>query len=58
MVAKRKEIERIELRRNGGGLEKVRLNVPEEESGGAIILGEGPGATPKIIEILKELGVV
>jgi electron transfer flavoprotein beta subunit len=58
MVAKRKEIERIEPQRNGGGLEKVRLRVPEEESGGAIILGEGPGATPKVVEILKELGVV
>jgi electron transfer flavoprotein beta subunit len=58
MAAKRKEIESIKPQRNGGGLQKVRLRVPEEESGGAIILGEGPGAAPKVIEILKELGVV
>ncbi len=58
MMAKRKEIEHIEPERNGGGLQKLRLRVPEEENGGAVILGEDREAVPKVIEILKELGVV
>jgi electron transfer flavoprotein beta subunit len=43
---------------NGGGLEKVRLKIPREEHSGAEILGEGPATAPKIVEILKELGLV
>lgn len=58
MMAKRKEIEHIKPERNGGGLQKVRLIVPEEENGGAVILGEGAAAVPRVVEILKELGVV
>jgi electron transfer flavoprotein beta subunit len=58
MTAKRKEIERMEPQQNGDGLKQVRLRVPEEEGGGGVILGQGPGAAPKVVEILKELGVV
>lgn len=56
--AKKATIERIEPQRNEGGLEKVRLTVPAEKHKGAEILGEGPEAAPKIVEVLKELGVV
>ncbi len=58
MIAKRKEVERIAPHWNAGGLEKKRLTVPEEDVGGAVILGEGPSAAPKMVEVLKELGVV
>jgi electron transfer flavoprotein beta subunit len=58
MKARRQTINRIEPQRNGGGLEKVRIKVLQEEHSGAEILGEGPGAAPKIVEILKELGVI
>lgn len=58
MMAKRKEIKYIEPHRNSGeGLSKVRLRVPEEDDGGAEILGDGPAAAPKVVELLKELGV-
>ncbi len=58
MAARRKEIERSEPRGEGDGLEKVRLRVPQEEGGGAEILGEGPAAAPKVAELLRELGVI
>jgi electron transfer flavoprotein beta subunit len=56
--AKRAKIERIEPQRNEGGLAKVRLKVPTDLSTGAEILGEGPEAAPKIVEVLKKAGVV
>jgi electron transfer flavoprotein beta subunit len=58
MKARKQTINRIEPQRNGGGLEKVRIKVLQEEHSGAEILGEGPEAAPKIVEILKELGVI
>lgn len=58
MIAKRKEIERITPQWNGGGLEKIRLKKPEEEETQVQILGEGPEAVPKVVEVLKELGVI
>lgn len=59
MMAKRKEIKYIEPHYNGsGGLRKVRLRVPEEDDGGAEILGEGPEAAPKVVDLLQELGVL
>jgi electron transfer flavoprotein beta subunit len=41
-----------------GGQTKVRLNRPEEKVSETIILGEGPEAAPKVIELLKELGLM
>jgi electron transfer flavoprotein beta subunit len=58
LKAKKKVIERRQPQWNKGGLEKVRLKIPEEHEGGVEILGEGPQAAPKIVEILKKLGVV
>ena len=58
MRAKRKPITRIEPVQSGGGLEKVQLQVPVEEDSRAQILGDGPDAAPKVVGILKELGLV
>ncbi len=58
MRAKRAKIERIEPAQNEDGLEKIRLKVQTEQSTSAEILGEGAQATPKIVEILKKVGVV
>lgn len=58
LKAKKKEITRIEPQRNGGGPEKIRLKVPQEQSNEAVILGEGPEAAPKVVEILKKVGVL
>jgi electron transfer flavoprotein beta subunit len=39
-------------------LEKLRLVVPEGEGKQAEILGEGPSAAPKVVEVLQEIGVL
>ncbi len=58
LKAKKKPVDRIEPQRNGGKLKMVKLMNPKEEVSQADVLGEGPGAAPKIVEILKEMGVV
>ena len=56
--AKKAEIKRIVPQKIEEGLQKVRLKVPAEESNQALILGEGAEAAPKVVDILKELGMV
>jgi len=56
--AKKAQIERIKPQKIEGGLTKIRLKVPEEQSTGAEILGKGPEAAPKVVEILQKIGVV
>ncbi len=58
LKAKKKEIERVEPQWNAGGPVKIKLKVPVEQLGGAAILGEGPGAAPKVVEIFQKIGVV
>jgi electron transfer flavoprotein beta subunit len=56
--AKKAEIERLTPERRADGLEKVRLLVPQEEAKTVEILGDGPGAAPRVAELLRELGLV
>jgi electron transfer flavoprotein beta subunit len=56
--AKKAEIERVTPERRADGLEKVRLLVPQEEAKTVEILGDGPGAAPRVAELLRELGLV
>jgi electron transfer flavoprotein beta subunit len=56
--ARRKPIERIEMERRRGGLEKVRLLIPEGQGRQVEILGHGPDAAPRVIEVLRGLGVL
>jgi electron transfer flavoprotein beta subunit len=56
--AKKTEIERISPDRRAGGLAKVRLALPVEEAKTVEILGDGAGAAPRVVEVLRELGVV
>jgi electron transfer flavoprotein beta subunit len=39
-------------------LEKVKLDLPPQEAGTATVLGTGAEAAPKVIEVLKEIGVL
>jgi electron transfer flavoprotein beta subunit len=41
-----------------GGQSKIRLNRPEEKVSETVILGEGAAAAPKVVELLKELGLM
>jgi electron transfer flavoprotein beta subunit len=56
--AKRTQIERLTPNRRRSGLETTRLVVPTEPEKHVEILGEGPGAAPRVAEVLRELGIV
>jgi electron transfer flavoprotein beta subunit len=56
--AKKTEIERIVPDRQAGGLAKMRLALPAEEARTVEILGDGAGAAPRVVEVLRELGLV
>jgi len=56
--ARKKEVERITPEWHPAGPEKVRLRVPEERAAATEILGTGPEAAPKVVELLRRLGVV
>lgn len=56
--AKKKEIERIAPERTPLGPELIRLKLPVERTATAEILGTGPEAAPRVVEIMRELGVL
>ncbi len=56
--AKKKEITRIAPERAAMGPELIRLRVPVERSAAAEIIGTGPEAAPRVVEIMRELGVL
>jgi len=58
MTARKKPIERSRPNRVPAGLELLRLKLPSEQRSGAEILGQGKEAAPRIVEVLKELGVL
>jgi len=58
LKAKKKVIEQIKPQWNDSGLEKVRLKLPKEQAHQVEILGKGPEAAPKVVELLKSLGLV
>jgi electron transfer flavoprotein beta subunit len=55
--AKSKPLEVVEPVRAESKLEKLRLVVPEGQGKQAEILGNGPEAAPKVVEIMQQLGV-
>lgn len=56
--AKRKEIERIAPDQRPLGPELIRLTLPVERTATAEILGTGPDAAPRVVEIMHELGLL
>jgi electron transfer flavoprotein beta subunit len=56
--AKKKAIERVRPERQGGGLEKVRLRLPPERGSHVEILGRGAEAAPRVVEVLRGLGLL
>ena len=55
--AKKATIERIEPKPRPSTLETVRLVVPPEQETHVEILGGGADAAPRVVEVLRELGV-
>jgi len=56
--AKKKEIERIVPERVAGGPIMDRLVLPVEQEQEAEILGRGPEAAPRVVEVMREIGVL
>jgi len=56
--AKRKEIERVVPERRPGGPTLDRLVLPVEQEQHVEILGSGPEAAPRVVEVMRELGVL
>jgi len=56
--ARKKEIERVELPVAGGMPAMVRLRVPVEQESAVEILGEGPEAATRVVEVLRRLGLI
>lgn len=55
--AKKTVIGRVEPAWREGGLRKQRLSVPQEQGSQVELLGEGPAAAARVVEVLKELGI-
>jgi electron transfer flavoprotein beta subunit len=56
--AKRKEIERVVPERRPGGPELISLALPVEQAQDVEILGRGPDAAVRVVEVLREIGVL
>ena len=56
--AKRKEIELVSPTRAAGGPEMIRMALPVEQVQEVEILGSGPDAAPRVVELLREIGVL
>ncbi|MDS0222410.1 electron transfer flavoprotein subunit beta/FixA family protein [Haloarcula sp. S1AR25-5A] len=56
MQARKQSIERREPVSGefDGGIEKVRLEAPEDTDGAADVLGEGPDAVPAVVDLLRD----
>jgi electron transfer flavoprotein beta subunit len=58
MRARQRPIARLEPQRPAPRLEKLRLVVPEGERKEAEVLGHGPDAAPRVVELLDHLGLL
>jgi len=56
--AKKVAIETVPVTAGPSRLEKVRLVVPQEAPSTVEILGDGGAAAPRVVEVLRELGLV
>jgi electron transfer flavoprotein beta subunit len=56
--ARKKEIETSSPEKVPGGPTLDRLMLPVEQEAQAEILGHGPEAAPRVVEVLRELGVL
>jgi len=56
--ARKKPIDTTSPTKAPARLEKLGLALPPQEVGTAEVIGTGPDAAPKVVEILKEIGVL
>ena len=58
LKAKKKEIKTLQPAWHDHGLRMIRLHLPAEQEKTVQILGAGPDAAPKVVELLRQLGIV
>jgi electron transfer flavoprotein beta subunit len=58
MKAKKKPIDKMTAEKIGAGLQLLQLVHPPEQKKEVNMLGEGPAAAAKIVEVLKSLEVI
>jgi len=58
LKAKRAPIETVPVQSNGNALQMVRLTLPPAQRNKGEILGRGPEAATKLVEIFQELGII
>ena len=58
LKAKKKTIQRLEPHWHDGGLEKIRLRLPQEQEHAVEILGKGADAAPRVVELFQKLGLI
>src|SRR6478609_3245983 len=56
--ARKKEIDRVELPAGGGAPSMIRLRVPIEQESAVEILGDGPEAAPRVVDVFRRLGLI
>jgi electron transfer flavoprotein beta subunit len=56
--AKKKEIDRSTPTWESGGLEKIVLRLPKEESTAAEVIGRGADAAPAVVDLLTRIGAL
>ena len=56
--SKKAPVARLDSGAVAGGQRLVRLIQPEEQVSETVILGNGPGAAPGVVDVLEELGVL
>ncbi|MGI9646260.1 MAG: electron transfer flavoprotein subunit beta/FixA family protein [Ilumatobacteraceae bacterium] len=57
LASKKLDVSVVSSDAEPGGQSKVRLVRPEEKVSETVILGHGPEAAPKVVELLQELGL-
>lgn len=58
MKAKKKKIDRLSPEKKGAGLQMLELANPPEQKKEVEMLGDGPMAAPKVVDLLKALEVI
>jgi electron transfer flavoprotein beta subunit len=56
--ARKKEVERIAPTRAATTTTRIRLRVPVEQESAVEILGEGPDAAPRVVDVFRRLGLI
>jgi electron transfer flavoprotein beta subunit len=56
--ARKKEVERIAPTRAAATTARIRLRVPVEKESAVEILGEGPEAAPRVVDVFRRLGLI